>query len=72
MLYGGVPLVMLTNVHTALTVIEPELQTAARLLRGPHIAEELELPSQVMGLEFASQRAPSAAPSAGDINKMLE
>lgn len=71
-LFKGVPLLMLANVQAALAVLTPELPTAVRLLRAPRVVDVLELPSLVMGLEFASQRVPSAAPSAGDIDRMLE
>ena len=70
--FTGVPLVMLNNVQAALAVIEPSLPGAVRLLRGARVAEVLELPSLVMGLEFAARRVPSAALSAGDIERMLD
>jgi len=71
-LFSGVPLVMLANVQSALALVEPELPNVVRLLRGPRLVEVFELPSLVMGLEFATQRVPSAAPSAGEIDKLLD
>ena len=69
--FTGQPLLMRANILTALDVIEPYLPAAVAALREPRLEEIFELPSLVMGLDFAVGRVPVAKLSARDIEKML-
>lgn len=69
--FTGQPLLMRANVRTALQALEPHLETAVNALRTPPLQEIFELPSLVMGLEFATGRVPVAKLSTGEIERML-
>lgn len=69
--FRGAPLVMHGNVKRALVVVEPGLSVAAARLRAPRIQEVYELPSLVLGLQFAAGRVPGAALSQGEVSALL-
>jgi len=69
--FTGQPLLMRANILAALSAIEPHLETAVSALRAPALQDVFELPSLVMGLEYAAQRVPLAKLSTGEIDKML-
>lgn len=69
--FTGQPLLMRVNIRIALAALEPHWETAVNALREPALQEIFELPSLVMGLEFAVGRVPVAKLSAGDIERML-
>lgn len=70
--FTGRPLVMLANVNAALVALAPTLPRAVEQLRAPRLREVFELPSLVLGLEFASQRVPAAKMSAGEIAALYD
>lgn len=65
------PLLLLTNVQTALDVLEPHLEVVVNALRDPQLQGIFELPSLVMGLEYATERVPVATMSTGEIDHLL-
>lgn len=69
--FRGAPLVMHGNVKRALVAVEPGLPVAAARLRAPRIQEVYELPSLVLGLQFAAGRVPGAALSQGEVGALL-
>ncbi len=69
--FRGVPLVMLDNVKRALVVAEPGFAVAAAKLRDPPLREVYELPSLVLGLQFAAGRVPATALSRGEVGALL-
>jgi hypothetical protein len=69
--FSGQPLLMRANILKALEAMEPHLPAAVSALRDPRLSEIFELPSLVMGLEFAAGRVPIAKLSAGEIQNML-
>lgn len=69
--FTGQPLLMRANIHAALAILEPHLEQAVLALRKPKLASIFELPSLVMGLDFAAARVPVAKLSAGEIDQML-
>lgn len=69
--FTGQPLLMRANIQTALQALEPHWEKAVNALRSPPLQEIFELPSLVMGLEFATGRVPVAKLSSGDIERML-
>jgi hypothetical protein len=70
-IFTGQPLLMRANIRAALQALEPHLEKAVNALRTPALQEIFELPSLVMGLEFASGRVPVAKLSTGEIERML-
>lgn len=64
-------LLLRANITTALAAAAPHLPAAVAALREPKLAEIFELPSLVMGLDYAVSRVPVATLSTGDIEKML-
>jgi hypothetical protein len=62
---------MRANIHAALQALEPHLETAVNALRAPSLQDIFELPSLIMGLEFAVGRVPVAKLSTGEIDRML-
>jgi hypothetical protein len=69
--FRGAPLLMHDNVKRALVVAEPAFPAAAARLRAPRIQEVYELPSLVLGLQFAAGRVPGDALSRGTIGALL-
>ncbi len=69
--FTGQPLLMRANIRAALQAIDPHLETAVKALRKPSLQGIFELPSLVMGLEFAAGRVPVAKLSTGEIERML-
>jgi len=70
-LFRGAPLLMHGNVKRALVVAEPGLSVAVARLRAPRIQDVYELPSLVLGLQFAAGRVPGAVMSQGEISSLL-
>lgn len=64
-------LLMRANIQSALGLVEPHLPKALSALREPKLEELFELPSLVMGLDFAAGRVPVAKLSKGEIEQML-
>jgi hypothetical protein len=69
--FTGQPLLMRANIRAALLALEPHLATAVNALRTPSLQAIFELPSLVMGLEFAVGRVPIAKLSTGEIERLL-
>lgn len=69
--FTGQPLLMRANIRAALQALEPHLEKAVNALRTPALQEIFELPSLVMGLEFALGRVPVAKLSTGEIERLL-
>jgi len=69
--FTGQPLLMRANIRTALQALEPHWEKAVNALRTPSLQAIFELPSLVMGLEFAVGRVPVAKLSTGEIERML-
>lgn len=70
--FTGRPMVMLANVNAALVALAPALPRAVEQLRAPRLREVFEIPSLVLGLEFASQRVPATKMSAGEIAALFD
>ncbi len=68
--FTGRPLVMLANVNKALETLTPALPKVLDEMRRPRLRDVFELPSMVMGLEFASSRVPAAKLSQGEIDRL--
>jgi len=69
--FTGQALLMRANIVSALEAMEAHLGAAVRALKQPRLEEIFELPSLVMGLDFAAGRVPVAKLSTGEIEKML-
>lgn len=69
--FSGQALLMRTNAVAALKALEPHLPAVAARLADAKVQEVLELPSLIMGLDFAVNRVPTAKLSAKEIDTML-